>query len=212
MWWSSKRNALAKRRKDLDSCEADKLTKILNVYDELLQNPPKEDMSLEAYLLERKWEADMIEAVDVLVCQSWCTDVKHLSCQALKMDLLGSQEGESRLDAGYASLFEKYSSRLNILLKEEVSQVNWVGCGVAGGSVVVTTNRNHFTAKKVIITLPVGVLKSNDVQFYPPLPPEKLEALDSMVMSPAIKIIFKFTRFFWNPEMVYLCHVGSAPR
>eukprot|EP01126_Amoeba_proteus_P042128 TRINITY_DN4573_c0_g2_i6.p1 TRINITY_DN4573_c0_g2~~TRINITY_DN4573_c0_g2_i6.p1 ORF type:complete len:209 (-),score=31.31 TRINITY_DN4573_c0_g2_i6:280-906(-) len=33
-----------------------------------------------------------------------------------------------------------------------------------------------------------------------------------MVMSPAIKIIFKFTRFFWNPEMVYLCHVGSAPR
>ena len=55
--------------------------------------------------------------------------------------------------------------------------------------VTVTTNQGDFSAQRVIVTLPLGVLKKGDVQFTPALPPEKVAAIASLGMGVLIRVL-----------------------
>ncbi|MDQ3703233.1 MAG: FAD-dependent oxidoreductase, partial [Chloroflexota bacterium] len=59
-----------------------------------------------------------------------------------------------------------------------------------------------FTAPRVIVTLPLGVLQAppgapGAVRFTPPLP-EKAAALRGLVMGPVVKIVLRFREPFWE--------------
>jgi len=60
-----------------------------------------------------------------------------------------------------------------------------------------------FTAKHVICTLPLGVLKSNSVQFNPTLPASKLGAINRLQMGSVNKILLVFPSTFWDVNTQY---------
>ena len=62
---------------------------------------------------------------------------------------------------------------------------------------VTDTNNNVFTADKVIITVPITILKSGDIEFVPALPTEKTTAFSKIGMDAGMKVFLKFnTKFF----------------
>ncbi len=95
--------------------------------------------------------------------------------------------GDYRVQSGYDSYYQKLAEGLDIRLNKVVSKINW------SEAVSVTANEDETVAGDVaVLTLPVGVLKAGAVQFDPPLPRSKREALDGLQMGPVMKMVYQF--------------------
>lgn len=60
---------------------------------------------------------------------------------------------------------------------------------------------NLFSADKLIITVPISILKLNEISFNPPLPAEKTEAFAKFGMGPGMKVFMKFSTKFFPAEL-----------
>jgi monoamine oxidase len=109
--------------------------------------------------------------------------------------------GEYRVQEGYSWLLQQFAAGLDIRLASPVQQIDWQEHGVT----IATVDGRIFTADRVIITLPLALLKNQSVQFSPALPDWKKAAIDGIGMSHIIKLILKFDAPFW-PEDWEHCH------
>lgn len=66
------------------------------------------------------------------------------------------------------------------------------------------TEQFTSTVDKVIITVPVAVLKSGDITFSPALPSAKTTALSIMGMDNSIRVILDFRKNFWGEGFRFL--------
>ena len=64
-----------------------------------------------------------------------------------------------------------------------------------------------LTAKYVVITVPLTVLKDGDITFIPPLPASKKRAIDGIKMRGALKIVCRFKSQFWPDNLNLLYRV-----
>jgi monoamine oxidase len=64
--------------------------------------------------------------------------------------------------------------------------------------VIVRSMYNEFTADKVIVTVPISILKLNEISFTPALPAEKTDAFSKIGMGPGIKVFLKFSTNFYR--------------
>jgi len=62
-------------------------------------------------------------------------------------------------------------------------------------------------ADKVIIALPLGMLKNNIIAFEPSLPPNKKEAIKSLGIGTMNKVFLKFHESFWHHDAYFLEHL-----
>lgn len=69
--------------------------------------------------------------------------------------------------------------------------------------VQIYSSKGVFRASKVVITLPLGVLQANSVQFEPPLPQSKLTVIQKMHMGAACKVFLEFPTVFWPRNHVF---------
>jgi monoamine oxidase len=99
--------------------------------------------------------------------------------------------------SGYDRVIMSLSSGLEderapIYLNTPVSSVQW-----QPGSVTVSAGPRSFSAKRAVITVPLGVLQHGAIRFDPE--PENLKrALAAMAMGPVVRITFRFHEAFWH--------------
>ncbi len=102
-------------------------------------------------------------------------------------------DGEDLIcDQGYKQIIQPLAKNLNIKLNQIVEKVDYTN------NIQVTTNQGIFNAKYGIITLPLGVLKSGKVEFSPPLPDRKQEAIKNLGMGVLNRVYLKFSEVFWD--------------
>jgi monoamine oxidase len=78
--------------------------------------------------------------------------------------------GEERISKnGFEKIANYLASSINIQLNQRVSEINYTE-----KTVIVTHNQTTTKADYVIVTVPLGVLKSNTISFNPPIPAKKL--------------------------------------
>lgn len=77
------------------------------------------------------------------------------------------------------------------------------------GVEVRTKDGRIFFAKAVILTASIGMIKSGDIVFDPPLPRDKQDSLRCLGMGDEAKIALKFTRRFWPEDAVFLNRIDS---
>jgi monoamine oxidase len=58
-----------------------------------------------------------------------------------------------------------------------------------------------WRAPQVIVTLPLGVLKANGVNFEPSLPDATQRAIDGLEMGHIVKVIYEFEEAFWKSRI-----------
>jgi len=100
---------------------------------------------------------------------------------------------------GYDAVTNLLAQGLNIRTKHIVTGIEY-----GDRQVTVKTNRGDFTAERVIITLPLGVLKSGKVSFKPSLPDELIKTIRKVEMGTINKAVLVFPKAFWNPKTQYL--------
>lgn len=67
---------------------------------------------------------------------------------------------------------------------------------------VKTENDAEFIADKVLVTVPISILKAKSIQFIPALPEEKIIAFSKIGMGPGLKVFIKFREQFY-PDNLY---------
>jgi len=67
---------------------------------------------------------------------------------------------------------------------------------------VTDSNNIKYYADKVIVTVPITILKSGDIQFIPALPNEKTTAFSKIGMDAGMKVFLKFSAKFFNQNII----------
>jgi len=75
---------------------------------------------------------------------------------------------------------------------------------------ITTTNGNTYTADRVLVTVSIGVLKSNMISFTPQMNEKKQQAIHSITFLPGFKVAMKFTDKFY-PDVIS-CKVKSGEK
>jgi len=112
-----------------------------------------------------------------------------------------------RLKNGYADLLQALQRELTALPIEVITTIAATGIKWGAGGVTVSTNGTGNTAtyvgKKAVVTVPLSVLKTSAGQegaigFDPPLPEEKLRAIEKLDMGKVVRVVLRFRRRFWD--------------
>lgn len=119
---------------------------------------------------------------------------------------------QPRPQGGYGALFDwlahsvvAHGARLRI--DSPVRAVEW-----KRGSVLVKGDSFAFRAKHAVVTLPLGVLQSDQVRFSPSLK-AKRGALSKLASGPVIRVAMRFHTRFWEARAreIAFFHVPEAP-
>lgn len=123
--------------------------------------------------------------------------------------LKNSQESHFRLKNMNFSdiLIKEYSSVLTKVKNNTiVREIEYVG------DVVKVKDQNGVTRiyDKLIVTVPLSILKDGDIKFSPELPSAKKEAMSMLGMDAGIRIILKVKNKFWPDDTTVLYSGGDA--
>ena len=67
------------------------------------------------------------------------------------------------------------------------------------GVEVFTAAGQTWSGSHVVVTVPVGVLKSGAIEFEPPLPEEKTAAIERLDMGNVERVVVRFEERWWSP-------------
>jgi len=129
-------------------------------------------------------------------------DADQLGLHGLRDDRVVDLERgcDWRVAEGYDSLPRHMADGLDVRLGWEATSVRWSADSVTVGSAA----GEELTARAVVCTLPVGVLKAGAVRFEPDLPATKWRALNGLEMGPVLKILYRFDEPFWPDDLTML--------
>ncbi|QQZ29959.1 FAD-dependent oxidoreductase [Thiothrix subterranea] len=105
---------------------------------------------------------------------------------------------------GYQIIVDHLAKGLNVQLQHVVKTVTW-----SEQQVTVQTNRGAFQADHAVITLPLGVLKSRQIAFSPPLPARKQQAINTLGMGTLNKCYLQFPNVFWPEDQDWLEYIPT---
>lgn len=149
----------------------------------------------EAALARQGWDAERTQRVrEYLEHRSeeqygvWIAD---LAAHGLDDDAIDGDEVV--FPDGYDALPRHLAEGLDVRLEHVVTRVEWSDSGVA-----VTTPEGTLPAANAIVTVPVGVLKSDGFVIEPPLPEPVAGALGRLRMNTFEKIFLRFPAKFWD--------------
>jgi monoamine oxidase len=116
-----------------------------------------------------------------------------------------------RIASGYHSVVRAVEERIDrkrcdVVMNTAATEIHW-----RPREVVARTHKAEFHAPRAIITVPLGVLKSNGIVFSPALP-QKQEAMKFLEMGPVVRVTLGFTEKFWErePKMAGLSFLFSG--
>ncbi|EPS67202.1 hypothetical protein M569_07574, partial [Genlisea aurea] len=192
----------------------DLVTKIGETFEKILEETSlirqefTEDMSIERAIsiaLERRPDLRM-EGLEHKVLQwylcrmeGWfAADADTISVKGWDQEVL-LPGGHGLMVRGYLPVINTLAKGLDICLGHRVTKIarryNGVKVTVEGGRTLV--------ADAAVITVPLGVLKSNAIQFEPKLPEWKEEAIRDIGVGIENKIVLHFDGVFWpNVEFI----------
>ncbi len=78
--------------------------------------------------------------------------------------------------------------------------------------VITDTNGKQYSANKVIVTVPLSVLKSGDISFSPPLPSVMQSAMTRIGMDACVRMLIDFKKNFWGESAGFIWGGTTVPQ
>ena len=128
-----------------------------------------------------------------------------------ELSLLTYRDGEEfggpwvMLEGGYHAVFAPIADGLDIRLGERVTAIAADASGVT-----VTTGTGTQRADRVVVTVPLGVLKAGDIAFDPPLPDVTQAAIGRLGMGDFLKAVMRFPMPVWPGGQDWLGRLGET--
>ena len=114
----------------------------------------------------------------------------------LETEVLGGYSDLKFINSTWFDFFEEFIVPALGSKMHFDTQVTKIDC--RGEEVVVTDHQgDHYKAEKVIVTVPLKVLKDGDIDFAPALPAYKTEAIDNATVWGGMKVFVEFSEKFY---------------
>lgn len=101
---------------------------------------------------------------------------------------------------GFDTIPNFLATGLNILLNQRVAKIDY-----SDTKVKITHNGTVSEADYVVVTVPLGVLKSGNIEFVPALPSAKQNAIQKIGMNCVNKFLLTWDTAFWDNTQ-YICY------
>lgn len=136
-----------------------------------------------------------------------------------RLGMHGLRDAEANWTAGNKNLMLKDKSFLQIMeqrfssiigkihLHTEVVSIDHSGNKIH----IVDQNANIYETDKVILTVPISILKEGAIAFNPSLPSDKLNAFQKIGFDTGMKIILKFDERVWQQHTGSIYGQGLVP-
>lgn len=112
------------------------------------------------------------------------------------------------LQHGFGALLNNLAQNMDIKLQYEVKEIDYTG-----NKVVLTSSEGKcLTADKVIVTVPLFLLKKGRLKFTPDLPPRKQAAISNLGAGLIEKVVLKFKYNFWQKIVQGADFFGHVPQ
>ena len=109
--------------------------------------------------------------------------------------------GEERISVnGYDTIPSYLAIGLNVQLNQKVTKIDY-----SNTKVLVSHNGTVTEADYVLVTVPLGVLKANKIDFVPSLPNTKQNAIQKVGVNCVNKFLLTWETAFWDDEQ-YICY------
>ena len=133
--------------------------------------------------------------VNTVIEQDYAADVDTLSAWYWDSDseLPG---GDVLFPNGYQRLANALALTMDIRTSEVVTAVK-----LQANQIEVETKTSSYSAERVLITVPLGILQAGHILFDPPLSTSKQSALDNLQMGILNKTYAKFPTVFWDDDV-----------
>jgi monoamine oxidase len=192
--WQKEDDKLSEQEDFIDGF--DKLNKKLN---SLTKDISVHDF-IEQYLQDKKYE-DVVFTLKNYVEGYYSADLKKASTLGLREELNNSSNKQYRPEGGYIRLIHYLCQQIEskggkIVLNNPVQRIEW-----DKEPITIRTNTQNYHSKKILLTIPIGLLQSQMIQFYPDIP-DKINASKKLGYGPSIKTIFQFEKAFWENEQL----------
>ena len=113
--------------------------------------------------------------------------------------------GEERISTnGYDIIPNFLANGLNIQLNQRVSKIDY-----SNSKAKISHNGTITEADYVLVTVPLGVLKSGNIQFVPALPTAKQTAIQKVGMNCVNKFLLTWNTPFWDNKQ-YICYTPET--
>jgi monoamine oxidase len=173
------------------------------------------DMTMQAFM-DQYYPAETFsslrENVRAFVQGYDLADMTKVSVKALHKEWTNESDDNFRIDNGYTALINFLAAGLTrqggrIVTAAVVSNIQWS----AGKVTVTTTAGNTYTAGKVIVTIPLGVLQKGAITFSPAIP-DYIAAAGRIGWGTVIKTVVQFEKPFWEKHVQQAGFIfGEAP-
>ena len=110
----------------------------------------------------------------------------------------GTEGDDLLVVGGYAGLADALADGLDVRLATAVSGVEHS----TGGARITTADGEVIVADRVVVTVPLGVLKAGAITFEPPLPDDKVAAIEAIGMGLLDKVWLRFDEQFWSSDVL----------
>jgi len=159
------------------------------------------DVSYQTFLKPMSFSEEDLPTVNENAL-SWSAEPDEVSLQAAMEDQAAWDaylDQNYQVVGGYSSLAAKLAETIagRIRLSSPVTMVEWR----PGKVRVICSRQGHeerLQARRALVTLPVGILKSGRPVFDPVLPAQKRGALDGLEMGRVVVLHFLFDDWFWR--------------
>jgi monoamine oxidase len=142
---------------------------------------------------------NMFGVANGLLGNEYGTSNSRLSIKGLAEEDNAWTAGDDSYQLKSMSLLSVFESKFAAVLPMVEKNTQAKKIDYSGDKITVTDQVNNaYQADRVIITVPLTVLKEGDIQFVPPLPSTKIDAYTNIGMGGGLKAIFKFSQAFWN--------------
>jgi monoamine oxidase len=111
------------------------------------------------------------------------------------------------------ALLSRFSNVVaDVQMNHQVKHVDYSGATVTVEGVNSLTGEPvSMDAEKVIVTVPISILKAGDIAFTPALPSAKTNALSTMEMDASIRVLLDFKANFWGESSGFIYGASEAP-
>lgn len=195
--WALKAGVSENRDIELDAAANHAKATLGSVVDEaLMQHKAILDLNAQDFRL-LNWHIANLE-------YSNATNLNRLSIKGWDIDAGNEWEGKhTMIVGGFQSVARGIASLpapLNIQHKAAVKRIKYAPEGSTGPAIITLEDGQLIQADHVVNTIPLGVLKHGNIDFQPPLPSWKAEAIQRLGFGVLNKVILVYKEAFWDKD------------
>ena len=160
------------------------------------------DISFTKFALQEGYSQDIINLIEWIASEAG-TSASRLSMKerVRNEEKWTAGENEFAFEKTYFDLINDHVASFvkdKILYNVMVKKIDY------SKSIVEVTDQKGtvYTANKVIITVPITILKDGDIKFVPALPQKKVQAFKRIGMDKGMKVFLKFNKKFYKGNII----------